>query len=65
LKALFGLPPEEKSNLVAILVAAGLFVRWRLDRPMSVGVVAMSLSPIIVAANAQLIRRLKLPHMAL
>jgi P-type Cu2+ transporter len=47
-------------NLVAIPVAAGLFVRWGLDLPMSVGAVAMSLSTIIVAANAQLLRRLQL-----
>jgi P-type Cu2+ transporter len=47
-------------NLVAIPVAGGLFVRWGLDLPMSVGAVAMSLSTIIVAANAQLLRRLKL-----
>jgi P-type Cu2+ transporter len=47
-------------NLVAIPVAAGLFVRWGFDVPMSVGAVAMSLSTIIVAANAQLLRRVKL-----
>src|SRR6266851_5350319 len=47
-------------NLVAIPVAAGILVRWGLDLPMSVGAVAMSLSTIIVAANAQLLRRLKL-----
>jgi Cu2+-exporting ATPase len=47
-------------NLVAIPVAAGLFVRWGFDLPMSVGAVAMSASTIIVAANAQLLRRLKL-----
>jgi P-type Cu2+ transporter len=47
-------------NLVAIPVAAGLFVRIGLDLPMSVGAVAMSLSTIIVAANAQLLRRLQL-----
>jgi len=46
-------------NLVAIPVAGGLFARWGLDLPMSVGAVAMSLSTIIVAANAQLLRRLK------
>lgn len=51
-------------NVVAIPVAAGLFVRWGLDLPMSVGAVAMSLSTIIVAANAQLLRRLKLRHTA-
>jgi Cu2+-exporting ATPase len=47
-------------NLIAIPVAAGLFVHWGFDLPMSVGAVAMSLSTIIVAANAQLLRRLKL-----
>jgi Cu2+-exporting ATPase len=47
-------------NLVAIPVAGGLFVRWGFDLPMSIGAVAMSLSTIIVAANAQLLRRLKL-----
>src|SRR5882672_5368676 len=49
-------------NLVAIPIAAGILVRWGLDLPMSVGAVAMSLSTIIVAANAQLLRRLKLQH---
>jgi Cu2+-exporting ATPase len=44
-------------NLVAIPVAGGLFVRWGFDLPMSVGAVAMSVSTIIVAANAQLLRR--------
>ena len=52
-------------NLIAIPVAAGIFVRWGLDLPMSVGAVAMSLSTIIVAANAQLLRRLKLQRKAL
>jgi Cu2+-exporting ATPase len=47
-------------NLVAIPVAAGFFVRWGFDLPMSVGAVAMSLSTIIVAANAQSLWRLKL-----
>jgi Cu2+-exporting ATPase len=47
-------------NLVAIPVAGGVFVRWGFDLPMSVGAVAMSASTIIVAANAQLLRRLKL-----
>ena len=51
-------------NLVAIPVAAGVFVHWGLDLPMSVGAVAMSLSTIIVAANAQLLRRLKLQQTA-
>jgi len=47
-------------NLIAIPVAGGLLVRSGLDLPMSVGAIAMSLSTIIVAANAQLLRRLKL-----
>jgi Cu2+-exporting ATPase len=47
-------------NLVAIPVAGGLLVRWGLDLPMSVGAVAMSLSTIIVAANAQLLRRVQI-----
>jgi P-type Cu2+ transporter len=47
-------------NVVAIPVAAGLFVRSGFDLPMSVGAVAMSLSTLIVAANAQLLRRIKL-----
>ncbi len=52
-------------NLVAIPVAAGLFVHWGFDLPMSVGAVAMSLSTIVVAANAQLLRRLKLQRQTL
>jgi Cu2+-exporting ATPase len=47
-------------NIVAIPVAAGIFIRWGLDLPMSVGAMVMSLSTIIVALNAQLLRRLKL-----
>jgi Cu2+-exporting ATPase len=51
-------------NLIAIPVAGGLFVPRGIDLPMSVGAVAMSLSTIIVAANAQLLRRLKLQRAA-
>jgi Cu2+-exporting ATPase len=47
-------------NLVAIPVAAGLFLRWGVQLPMSVGAVAMNLSTIIVALNAQLLRKMKL-----
>ena len=47
-------------NLVAIPVAAGVLVPWGFDLPMAVGAVAMSLSTIIVAANAQLLRGLQL-----
>ena len=47
-------------NLVAIPIAAGLLVPWGVDLPMAVGAIAMSASTIIVAANAQLLRRLRL-----
>jgi P-type Cu2+ transporter len=47
-------------NLVAIPAAAGLFLRWGVELPMSVGAVAMNSSTIIVAINAQLLRRLRL-----
>jgi len=47
-------------NIVAIPVAAGLLVRWGVDLPMSVGAVTMRWSTIIVAVNAQSLRRLKL-----
>jgi len=45
---------------VAIPAAAGLFVRWGVELPMSVGAVAMNSSTIIVTVNAQLLRRMKL-----
>jgi Cu2+-exporting ATPase len=47
-------------NLVAIPIAAGVLVPWGIDLPMAVGAIAMSLSTIIVAANAQLLRRTRL-----
>ena len=47
-------------NLVAIPVAGGLLVPWGIDLPMAVGAIAMSVSTIIVAANAQLLRRVDL-----
>ncbi len=47
-------------NLVAIPVAMGIFVPWGVDISMAVGAIAMSLSTIIVAANAQLLRRVRL-----
>ena len=52
-------------NLLAIPIAGGLLVRWGFDLPMSVGAIAMSLSTIIVAANAQLLRRVKLQRVTL
>ena len=48
------------SNLFAIPAAAGLFVRWGIELPTSLGVIAMNLSTIIVAVNAQLLRGLQL-----
>ncbi len=47
-------------NVVAIPVAAGVLAPWGFDLPMALGAVAMSLSTIIVAANAQLLRGLRL-----
>jgi Cu2+-exporting ATPase len=47
-------------NLVAIPVAAGLLIPWGIDLSMAVAAIAMSASTIIVAANAQLLRRLRL-----
>jgi Cu2+-exporting ATPase len=47
-------------NVVAIPVAAGLLVPWGIDLPMAVGAIAMSLSTIVVATNAQLLRRVRL-----
>jgi Cu2+-exporting ATPase len=47
-------------NLIAIPVAAGLLIPWGIDLPMAVGAIAMSLSTVIVAANAQLLRRVGL-----
>jgi Cu2+-exporting ATPase len=47
-------------NALAIPVAAGLLAPIGFVLPMSVGALAMSLSTVIVAANAQLLRRLRL-----
>ncbi len=47
-------------NLIAIPIAMGVLVPWGIDLPMAVGAIAMSLSTIIVAANAQLLRRVRL-----
>jgi len=49
-------------NLIAIPAAAGTFIRWGIELPMSVGAMAMNLSTVIVALNAQLLRRLKLGY---
>ena len=47
-------------NVIAIPVAAGLFAPWGIVLPMSIGALVMSVSTIVVAANAQLLRRLRL-----
>ncbi|MFN8623471.1 MAG: heavy metal translocating P-type ATPase [Chloroflexota bacterium] len=47
-------------NVAAIPVAMGLLAPWGIDLPMALGAVAMSASTIIVAANAQLLRRVRL-----
>jgi Cu2+-exporting ATPase len=49
-------------NLVAIPIAMGVLVPWGIDLPMSVGAIVMSVSTIVVATNAQLLRRLQLPR---
>ena len=47
-------------NTIAIPVAAGVLAPWGVVLPMSVGALVMSISTIVVAINAQLLRRLKL-----
>ncbi len=47
-------------NVIAIPIAAGVLVPWGIDLPMAVGAIVMSASTIIVALNAQLLRRLRL-----
>jgi len=47
-------------NVVAIPLAAGVLAPWGIEPSMAVGAIVMSASTIIVAANAQLLRRVKL-----
>jgi hypothetical protein len=52
-------------TMIVVAIAAfdwrlGLLVPWGIDISMAAGAVAMSLSTIIVAVNAQLLRRMKL-----
>ena len=47
-------------NLLAIPIAAGAFAFAGLTLPPAIAAVAMSLSTMIVAANAQLLRRIDL-----
>lgn len=47
-------------NIVMIPLAAGILAPWGFVMPPSVGAILMSLSTIVVAANAQLLRRVDL-----
>ncbi len=47
-------------NALAIPVAAGVLAPWGFVLPMSVGALVMSISTIVVALNAQLLRRIRL-----
>jgi Cu2+-exporting ATPase len=47
-------------NLIAVPLAAGVLAPVGFVLPMSVGAILMSLSTVIVALNAQLLRRLDL-----
>jgi len=51
-------------NVIAIPLATGPLLPWGIDLPMAVGAIAMSASTIIVAANAQLLRRVRLTNAA-
>ncbi|MFZ1400555.1 MAG: HAD-IC family P-type ATPase, partial [Candidatus Promineifilaceae bacterium] len=44
-------------NIIAIPLAAGVLAPWGIDLPPAVGALVMSLSTIIVAINAQTLRR--------
>ncbi|MEO6793134.1 MAG: HAD-IC family P-type ATPase, partial [Mycobacterium sp.] len=47
-------------NLISVPLAAGVLARIGFVMPMSVGAILMSLSTVVVALNAQLLRRLDL-----
>ena len=47
-------------NVIAIPAAAGAFVHWGITLPMSIGALAMNLSTVIVAVNAQFLRGFRL-----
>jgi Cu2+-exporting ATPase len=47
-------------NLISVPLAAGVLAPIGFVLPMSVGAILMSLSTIVVAVNAQLLRRLQL-----
>jgi Cu2+-exporting ATPase len=54
------LPVAAGYNAVAISLAAGVLERWGLVPSPAIGAVVMSLSTIIVAGSAQLLRRVRL-----
>jgi len=47
-------------DVIAIAAAAGAFLHWGITFPMSLGALAMNLSTVIVAVNAQFLRHLRL-----
>ena len=47
-------------NVLAIPLAAGVLAPWGITLPPAVGALLMSVSTIVVALNAQLLRRLDL-----
>ncbi|GAD85527.1 heavy metal translocating P-type ATPase [Nocardia asteroides] len=47
-------------NIVAVPLAAGVLSHWGITLPMEVGALLMSASTVVVAVNAQLLRRLDL-----
>jgi len=47
-------------NIVALPLAAGVLARWGILLPAAVGAILMSLSTVVVALNAQLLRRVRL-----
>lgn len=51
---------EAGYNLISVPLAAGVLAPVGVVMPMSVGAVLMSLSTIVVAVNAQLLRRIDL-----
>jgi Cu2+-exporting ATPase len=52
--------PAPLTETVALPLAAGVLARWGILLPVALGAVLMSLSTIIVALNAQLLRRVRL-----
>jgi Cu2+-exporting ATPase len=47
-------------NIVAIPLAAGVLAPWGIVLPPAVGAILMSLSTVVVAINAQLLRGVRL-----